>query len=70
MVCNRTFSASVPNPRSSGAPTAGHQGRAADGKTTASRNAYKGGHWLMLRNLSKLVNAEIREARDLVDSVR
>ena len=43
--------------------------RTPDGKATASRNAYKGGHWLMLRELSRLVGAEIREARGLVDSV-
>lgn len=44
--------------------------RTSDGKATASRNGYKGGHWLMLRELSRVVNAEIREARDLVSSVR
>ena len=43
--------------------------RTPDGKAKASRNAYKGGHWLMLRALSRLVNAEIREAQDLVNSV-
>lgn len=37
-----------------------------DGKATSSRNAYKGGHRLILRALSRAVNAEIREARDLV----
>lgn len=29
-------------------------------------NAYKGGHWLKLRKLTKMVNAEIGEARELV----
>ena len=43
--------------------------RTPDGKATASRNAYKGGHWLMLRELSRLVNAEIREARELTERV-
>jgi hypothetical protein len=40
-----------------------------EGRATASRNAYKGGHWLMLRDLIKLVNAEIREGRELVKRV-
>lgn len=31
--------------------------RTLDGKAKASRNAYKGGHCLMLRELSRLVNA-------------
>ena len=38
------------------------------GKATASRNAYKGGHWLMLRELSRLVNAEVREAREVLSA--
>ena len=37
-----------------------------DGKVTVSRNAWTGGHRAQLRELSKLVNAEIRAARDLV----
>ncbi len=32
-------------------------------------NAYKGGHWLKLSELSRLVNAEVREARDQVDAI-
>ena len=43
--------------------------RTPDGKAKASRNAYKGGHWLMLRELSRLVNAEIRAGRDLMDAI-
>ena len=43
--------------------------RTPDGKAATSRNAYKGGHWLMLRELSRLVNAEIREARELTERV-
>jgi len=39
--------------------------RTPDGKAKASRNAYKGGLWLKLRELSRLVNAVVREARDL-----
>ena len=37
-----------------------------EGKAKVARNAYKGGDWLMLRNLSKVVNAEICEAREMV----
>ena len=43
--------------------------RTPDGKARASQNAYKGGHWLKLRELTKMVNAEIREARELVNRV-
>ncbi len=43
--------------------------RTPDGKVTASRNAYKGGHWLKLRELSRMVNAEIRAARELVTCI-
>lgn len=38
------------------------------GKLRVGRNAYKGGHWAMLRELSKMVNAEVRQARELVSS--
>jgi hypothetical protein len=44
--------------------------RTAAGRSKSSRNAWKGGHWLALRQLVQLVNAEIREARDLVDVTR
>lgn len=43
--------------------------RTADGKASASRNAYKGGHWMMLRELSRMVNEEIRAARDLMEAI-
>ena len=43
--------------------------RTPDGKTIASRNAYKGGHWLELRELSRLVNAEIKASRDLMEAI-
>ena len=36
------------------------------GKATTSRNACKSGHWLMLRELPRLVNAEIEAGRELV----
>ena len=43
--------------------------RTPDGKVKASRNAYKGGHWLLLRELSHLVNAEIEAGQELVNAV-
>jgi len=43
--------------------------RTADGKAKASRNAYKGGHWLTLRELSRMVNAEVKAGRELVERV-
>ena len=43
--------------------------RTVEGKARASRNAWKGGHWLMLRELTRQVNAEVRAARDLIDWV-
>jgi len=39
--------------------------RTPDSQAKASRNAYQGGLWLRLRELSRLINAEAREARDL-----
>jgi len=39
-----------------------------EGKAQSSRNAWKGGHWRMLRELSRQVSAEIRAARELVES--
>ena len=44
--------------------------RTDEGKARTARNGFKGGHWLMLRELSREVNAEIREARDLVERIR
>ncbi|OQW85758.1 MAG: hypothetical protein BWK72_20715 [Rhodoferax ferrireducens] len=41
--------------------------RSQEGMSLVSRNAFKGGHRQMLRELSKLVNAEVRQARELVD---
>lgn len=40
--------------------------KTAKGRQRVARNAFKGGHWLMLRELSKLVNAECRQARELI----
>lgn len=39
------------------------------GKVITARNAYKGGHWLKLRELTRLVNAEVKASRDLVDAI-
>ncbi|NUA28668.1 hypothetical protein FCJ59_18120 [Cupriavidus basilensis] len=41
--------------------------RSTAGKAIASGNAWKGGHREKLRELSRLVNAEILAARELVD---
>ena len=41
-----------------------------DGKVTVSRNAWTGGLRAQLRELSKLVNAEVRASRELVNSCR
>jgi len=38
------------------------------GRQRVGRNAFKGGHWLQLRELSKMVNSEIRQARELIES--
>ncbi|MFC5499628.1 hypothetical protein ACFPOE_18945 [Caenimonas terrae] len=43
--------------------------RTPDGKARASLNAYKGGHRQKLRELTSMVNAEIRAARELVSRV-
>jgi len=43
--------------------------RTAAGKAKASRNAWKGGHWQQIRELRRLLNAEIREARDFARHV-
>lgn len=40
--------------------------RSTEGKATVSRNAWRGGHRQQLRELSKLVKAEVRQARDMI----
>lgn len=40
------------------------------GKVVSARNAWAGGYWQQLRELTKLVNAEVRAARDLVDGCK
>lgn len=42
--------------------------RSPAGKAAVSRNAWRGGHRQQLRELSKLVNAEIRQARELISA--
>ena len=42
--------------------------RSPEGRQRVSRNAWTGGHRAQLRELSKLVNAEVRAARELVSS--
>ena len=39
--------------------------RTPDGKATASRNADKGGFWLELRELARMVNAQVKATREL-----
>ena len=41
-----------------------------EGKAAASGNAWTGGHAAQMRELSKLVNAEIRQAREMVEKAR
>ncbi len=40
-----------------------------EGKGRVARNSWRGGHRQQLRELSKMVNAEIRQARELVTSI-
>ena len=41
-----------------------------EGKARVSRNAWKGGHRAQLRELTKMINAEVRAARELVAHCR
>lgn len=43
--------------------------RTLEGKAAAARNAFKGGHRQMLRELARMVNAEVKASRDLLDGV-
>ncbi len=43
--------------------------RTPDGKAATSMNAYKCGHWLEPRELTRLVNAEAKASWDLVDAI-
>ena len=40
-----------------------------EGRQRVSRNAWTGGHRAEMRELSKMVNAECRQARELIASV-
>lgn len=42
----------------------------AEGKDRVARNAWRGGHRQKLRDLARMVNEEIRSARDLVETSR
>ena len=42
--------------------------KSVEGKEIVSRNAWRGGHRAQLRELSRLVNAEVRASRELVAS--
>ena len=42
--------------------------RSPDGKERVSRNAWTGGHRVQLRELTKMVNEQVRQARELVNS--
>ena len=44
--------------------------RSIGGKELVSRNAWTGGHRAQLRELTKMVNAEVRASRELVDRCR
>lgn len=39
------------------------------GKATVARNAYKGGTWLKYRELSKMMNALLREQREAMQEL-
>jgi len=43
--------------------------RSAEGKTRTARNADKGGHRQTLRELSRMLNAEIKAHRDMLDAI-
>ena len=43
--------------------------RTPEGRAKVARNAWRGGYRQQLRELSRMVNAEIRAARDLIDAV-
>lgn len=39
-------------------------------KTAASTNGYKGAHGQILRELSRLVTAAVRESRELINAIK
>jgi len=40
-----------------------------EGKARTARNAFKGGHWKQLRELTKAMNEVLREQRDTMERV-
>ncbi len=44
--------------------------KSVEGKQRVGSNAYKGGHRSKLREIIKLVNAEVRASRELTNSCR
>ncbi len=44
--------------------------RTPQGKAICARNAYKGGHWRTIRELRRLLNVELRDARGLIEQTR
>lgn len=46
----------------------GHRPRTPDGKAAASRKAYEGGQWLILLELLRMVNTDIKAAKNLTAS--
>ena len=44
--------------------------KSVEGKARVATNAWRGGHRAQLRELSRLVNAEVRASRELVNSCR
>ena len=44
--------------------------KSVEGKERVAGNAWRGGHRAQLRELSKLVNEQVRQARDMVDTIR
>ena len=41
-----------------------------EGKAVVARNAWKGGHQTKLREIIKMVNAEVRASREMVNSCK
>lgn len=44
--------------------------RTEEGKSRTSRNAFKGGHWLILRRLVKAMNQAIREQQQGLERIQ
>lgn len=44
--------------------------RSPEGRQRVSRNAWTGGHRAQMRELTKMVNAEVRASRELMNAIR